>query len=67
MYELPEKGDIIFKICNVLGEKVYEISEKNSAGTNQVKFNVKNWKPGVYFYSVEYNNKRLIRKMVIVK
>lgn len=66
-YELPNAGQVNFGVTNVLGEKIYEEAGEKSAGRHKVTLNVKDWAEGVYYYYVEYDNKRLVKKMVITE
>ena len=67
-YDLPEAGLVNLAVFNILGEKVATIeSEYRSAGNYKVKFDARNLSSGVYFYSIEVNNYREARKMIILK
>ncbi len=64
-FTLPNSGKINFEIVDVFGRKIYSESKYYPTGKNQIEINVSNYSTGVYYYSIEFEKKRLVRKMVI--
>ncbi|MFZ4411679.1 MAG: GEVED domain-containing protein [Bacteroidales bacterium] len=66
-YNLPTAGEIKFDIMNLFGQKVYSIQDKVNAGKHLIDLNVKDLSAGVYYYTIEFKGKRLVKKMVVNK
>ncbi|MCX6232871.1 MAG: right-handed parallel beta-helix repeat-containing protein [Bacteroidetes bacterium] len=66
-YNLPSAGDIRFVVMNLFGQKVYETENYASAGKHLINLNVKDLAAGIYYYTVEFKDKRLVKKMVVNK
>ncbi|MEI6694849.1 MAG: GEVED domain-containing protein [Bacteroidota bacterium] len=66
-YNLPTAGEIKFDIMNLFGQKVYSIQDKVNAGKHLIDLNVKDLSAGVYYYTIEFQGKRLVKKMVVNK
>ena len=68
-FSLPEDSQVTLEIYNVLGEKVASIysKQKFNAGNHQVRFNAENLPSGVYFYRMEADDFKEIRKMLLVR
>ncbi len=67
-FSIPNGGDVNLKIYNILGEiiKVYYLPNTNR-GFNSIDFNGNGLSSGVYFYSIEYENKVLTNNMLLIK
>jgi hypothetical protein len=66
-YALPVAGKIKFTVMNLFGQKVYEAENDATAGKHTVNLNVKDLASGIYYYSLEFKGKRLVKKMVVNK
>lgn len=67
-YALPEAGNVKINIFNILGQKISTlVNETKSAGRYQVTFDATKLSTGIYFYSLEANNFRSIKKMLLIK
>jgi hypothetical protein len=66
-YNLPEKGLVHIKVFDILGKEIISLQEEKNAGLNFCKLNLIDFTSGVYFYSVTFNNKSLVRKMMLTK
>jgi hypothetical protein len=66
-YNIPVAGEIKFDIMNLVGQKLYSINEKVAAGRHFIDLNVNNLADGVYYYTIEFKGKRLVKKMLINK
>jgi Secretion system C-terminal sorting domain len=67
-YVLPVSGFVSLKIYNVLGNHIQTlINEKENAGNHSVKFSGAGLPSGIYFYTIQTENFRATRKMVLTK
>ena len=66
-YNLPVSGEIKFEIMNLLGQKLISKSENHTAGKHIINLDANKFADGVYYYTVEFNGKRLVKKMVLNK
>ena len=57
------------KVYNVLGQLVKTLVDNahQEAGTYTVRIDMSNVTSGVYFYSLEQGNNRLVHKMMLLK
>ncbi len=67
-FELPASKHILLKVYNVNGQLVSTLAEGEfSAGFHSVSFNATEFSSGVYFYTIESNNFRQTKKMLLIK
>jgi hypothetical protein len=66
-YEIPMDAYITLKIYDPLGVEILRINEFNKAGSHEVKFDGSNLASGMYFYTLESNEFKETRKMVLIK
>ncbi|MFZ4399511.1 MAG: GEVED domain-containing protein [Bacteroidales bacterium] len=66
-YSLPSSGEIKFDIINFIGQKIYSSNQKMDAGKHVIDLNVKDLSTGIYYYTIEFKGKRLVKKMVVNK
>ena len=67
-FTLPERGNVSVKVFNMLGEEVARlVNEVKDAGRYNITWNANGFSSGVYFYSVIYNNKSTVKKMLLLK
>ena len=64
-YNLPQQGSIAFEIVNMVGQSVYNFKENKTSGKHSINLNAKELPDGIYYYSLTYNGKRLVKKMII--
>jgi len=64
-YTLPISGTYSFKIMNPIGQLIYEETGKKNSGSYKLELNVEVMTKGVYFYMLEFNGERLIRKLIV--
>lgn len=66
---LPEARFAKIIITNPVGEEVVTLVGQFSAGLNSIEINSEELKliPGIYFYTLEVDGKRLSRKMIFLK
>lgn len=66
-YGLTKSGQVNFNVTNMLGQTFAQTSEFMSAGDHMIELNVAEWADGVYFYSIEFEGERIVKKMIISK
>lgn len=66
-YSIPHKGIVEFKLYNLLGKEVYHDTEAANAGVNSISVDAKNFSPGVYMYSMQFENQTITKRLVISK
>ena len=64
-YTIPEDGYIMFKVVTVSGQIVYQNQFEAKKGNHSYDMNVESLADGIYYYSMEYNGQRIIKKMTI--
>lgn len=67
-FELPNTANVNLTVYNMLGQKVATlVSGHKAAGSYSVKWNAENLSSGMYLYRLEFDNKVLSRKMLLLK
>jgi hypothetical protein len=67
-FTIPESGNTTLRVYNVLGSEVATLlNEVKTSGTHEVVFNANDMPSGTYFYSIEVNNFRKVKKMILMK
>jgi hypothetical protein len=66
-YALPENGEAIFEIRNVIGEIMYTEKVTQNAGKHSLEVNLSDWSSGLYFYSLTFKGDKLVKKLTIQK
>ncbi len=66
-YSLPSTGEVSFNIVNLYGQSVYSFRNVVEEGRHMIDLNVNDLAAGVYYYTVEFKGKRLVKKMVVNK
>lgn len=67
-YSIPETGFTELKVFNILGSEVFTLVYENKlAGTYEVKFDASNLSSGIYIYTLIQNNKKVSKKMLLLK
>jgi PKD repeat protein len=65
-FVLPEAGEVRLMIYNSVGQPVRKpLVRYYQAGRNTIRINASNWASGVYFYEIQVNGFRAIRKMIL--
>ena len=64
-FVIPSSGQVRFFVNDVVGRQVYESTSLYSGGRNTISFNKGNLSSGVYYYGIEYNGQRRLRKMIL--
>ncbi|NOX19247.1 MAG: T9SS type A sorting domain-containing protein [Chlorobi bacterium] len=67
-YSIPVDGNVTLKIYDILGNEVAElVNGKISAGTHKVTFEASGFTSGIYFYSIQTDNFKATKKMILLK
>lgn len=67
-YSIPNDGNVKVLVYNTTGQLVKELANgMQTAGIHKIKFDASTLSSGIYFYTVESNGNRLIKKMALIK
>jgi photosystem II stability/assembly factor-like uncharacterized protein len=67
-YQIPKQSFVTLRIFDLLGREVATlVNERKDAGTYSVQWNASGFSSGIYFYQLQANGKRDIKKMVLIK
>ena len=64
-YNLPNDGQVIFTVYSITGQTLHVETQNAHSGQNNIVFNTTDLANGIYYYSMEYNGERLVKKMTI--
>ena len=64
-YTLPQEGIVTFRVMGAEGKLIYRHSFQSEAGQQALELNTSDWADGIYYYSMEYQGQRIVRKMTI--
>ncbi len=68
VYQIPQAGLVSLKIFDLLGKEVETlVHEIQSAGSHTIKFSGAALASGMYFYSIQTDGLRMVKKMCLVK
>lgn len=67
-YTLPDAGKVSVKIIDILGREVATLFDGyNTSGKHSVIWNARDVASGIYFYSINFNNQKLFKKILLMK
>ncbi|MBN2072152.1 MAG: PKD domain-containing protein [Candidatus Krumholzibacteriota bacterium] len=67
-FELPKEGYMRLDIFNVAGQRVANLVSRNmDAGVHEIPWNAAGQASGVYFYRIMYGDKRVTKKMILLR
>jgi hypothetical protein len=66
-FSLPNDGDVRFFVINTLGEMVYQNNAFYTAGEHTITLDKGKLSAGTYYYGIEFEGQRLMRKMIFQK
>jgi hypothetical protein len=68
-YSIPKAGKVKVVIYNILGQKVATLVDNKiqQAKVHEIQYDASHLATGLYFYSIEYSNKILTKKMLLIK
>lgn len=68
IYSLKEAGNVVVRVYNVLGQEVSKlVDEYKEPGFYNIDFDGSQLSSGLYLYSLEINNFKLSKKMILAK
>jgi len=67
-YSIPERGNVVLTLYNVLGSKVMNlVNEFREAGQYKYNFIADGLSSGIYFYKLSVNDFSSIKKMILLR
>ncbi len=64
-YNIPESGEVTFRIHSVNGQLLYNKAIQSESGANSIEINTSSLSAGIYIYSMEYKGQRITKRMSI--
>ncbi len=64
-YSVPESGEIIFRIHSMNGQILYNRIIHSESGDQSIEINTLELSSGIYMYSMEYKDQRIVKRMII--
>jgi hypothetical protein len=67
-YQIANNSFVVLRVYDILGKEIATlVNDKLSAGTYEVKFDGSNLPSGIYFYKLETENFKEIKRMMMIK
>ena len=66
-FELPNSGIVTFRVMSANGQLIYREEISAEAGQNSVSFDASDIAGGIYYYSMEYQGQRIVKKMNVAR
>lgn len=66
-FSIPTAGNVRFFVVNTLGRLVYQKDEFYTEGRHSINFSYSDLSTGIYYYGIEFEGKRLMKKMIFRK
>jgi photosystem II stability/assembly factor-like uncharacterized protein len=66
-YSLPSSAVVVIIVYDLMGSELEKITGSRSRGINEETINMDKFSSGIYFYSVHYNDKITMGKMLLLK
>ncbi|HOY30416.1 MAG TPA: CARDB domain-containing protein [Bacteroidales bacterium] len=67
LFYVPTTGSAGFELSDIFGQVLMRKEFDAVRGENRMDLDIRDVPSGVYFYSVEYSNKKLTRRMIVVR
>ena len=64
-YSIPKAGEVIFNIYTVSGQVLHTDTLQSRAGRHVIELNTSSFASGVYFYSIEYQGQKLVKRLIV--
>jgi hypothetical protein len=64
-YSVPTEGNVQFTVYSVNGQTLLTQTQEAKTGENTIELSVSNLTSGLYFYSMEFDGQRIVRKMSV--
>jgi len=67
-FAIPKSGNVTIQVVDMLGQIIdVIISEKASEGKHTIEYNTSKLAPGIYTYTMKYDNRQVTKRMVITE
>ena len=66
-YSVVEAGQVTFTLYSINGQTLLQQTEYVTEGNHQLELNTTDLANGIYFYSMDFNGKRIVKKMNVKK
>lgn len=66
-FTLPEPGNCVITLRNTLGEQILSTQMSGQAGKNTFNFDASNLEQGIYYYTLEYKDLVLTRRLSVMR
>jgi hypothetical protein len=66
-YSIPQEGVIRFTLTTITGQILHSQDIPSAAGSHSLEFDTQHLAGGIYYYSMEYQGQRIVKKMTIQK
>jgi hypothetical protein len=66
-YTIPQDGKVVFSVMSINGQSLYREELQVNAGSHYLEMNTQMFSAGIYYYSMEYQGQRIVKKMTIQK
>ena len=66
-FSIPTSGNVRFFVVNTLGQLVYQSDGFYTEGRHSINFSYSDLTTGIYYYGIEFDGKRLMKKMIFRK
>jgi hypothetical protein len=66
-FSIPTSGNVRFFVVNTLGQLVYQSDDFYNEGRHSINFSYSDLTTGIYYYGIEFDGKRLMKKMIFRK
>lgn len=66
-FVLPQAGEVVFSIMSMDGRVLHKEILQAQAGNNELNADISNFAAGIYYYSMEYQGRLIVRKMNVVR
>ncbi len=64
-FSIPEAGNVSFEVVSITGQVLYKKDIQALTGSNSIELNTETLSAGIYYYRIEFNGQRLVKKMTI--
>ena len=64
-YSIPASGELVFNVHTVSGQLLHSQTLQSASGKHVIELNTTGFAAGVYFYSIEYQGQKLVRRMSV--
>jgi hypothetical protein len=64
-FSIPEAGNVSFEVVSITGQVLYKKDIQAQTGSNTIELNTETLSAGIYYYRIEFNGQRLVKKMTI--